>query len=67
MQKEICWVGCFRHDGLVTLAVEAVGSYLQKKRNKAMATAMDALHEVQLDTYVTGPDLCALSRALIPV
>ena len=37
--------------GLVTLAIEAVGSYLQRKRNKAMATAMDVLHEVQLDTY----------------
>ena len=37
--------------GLVTLADEAVGSYLQKKRNKAMATAMDALCEAQLDTY----------------
>ena len=37
--------------GLVTLAIEAIGSYLQRKRNKAMATAMDALHEVQLDTY----------------
>ena len=37
--------------GLVTLAVEAVGGYLQKKRNKAMATAMDALREAQLDTY----------------
>ena len=37
--------------GLVTLAIEAVGSYLQKKRNKAMATAMDTLREAQLDTY----------------
>ena len=37
--------------GLVTLAIEAVGGYLQRKRNKAMATAMDTLHEVQLDTY----------------
>ena len=37
--------------GLVTLAIEAVGSYLQRKRNKAMATAMDTLHEAQLDTY----------------
>ena len=37
--------------GLATLAVEAIGSYLQRKRNKAMATAMDTLHEVQLDTY----------------
>ena len=37
--------------GLVTLAIEAIGGFLQRKRNKAMATAMDALHEVQLDTY----------------
>ena len=37
--------------GLVTLAAEAIGGYLQRKRNKAMATAMDALHEAQLDTY----------------
>ena len=37
--------------GSVTLVIEAVGSYLQRKRNKAMATAMDALHEAQLDTY----------------
>ena len=37
--------------GLVTLAVEAVGGYLQKKRNKAMAIAMYTLQEAQLDTY----------------
>ena len=30
--------------GLVTLAVESVSGYLQNRRNKAMAKAMDALH-----------------------
>ena len=37
--------------GLVTLAVEAVGGYLQKKRNKAMAIAVDALRKAQLESY----------------
>ena len=30
--------------GLVTLAVESVSGYLQNRRNKAMAKAMDTLH-----------------------
>ena len=30
--------------GLVTLAVESISGYLQRKRNKAMARAMDTLH-----------------------
>ena len=37
--------------GLVTLAVEGISGYLQDKRNKAMANAMDALHKAQADTY----------------
>ena len=37
--------------GLVTLAVEGISGYLQDKRNKAMANAMDALHKAQTDTY----------------
>ena len=37
--------------GLVTLAVEGVSGYLQDKRNKAMANAMDALQKAQAETY----------------
>ena len=37
--------------GLVTLAVEGISSYLQSKRNKAMANAMDALHRAQVENY----------------
>ena len=37
--------------GLVTLAVEGISGYLQGKRNKAMANAMDALHKANTDTY----------------
>ena len=39
--------------GLVTLAVEGISGYLQNKRNKAMANAMDALHKAQTDQYNT--------------
>ena len=39
--------------GLVTLAVEGISRYLQNKRNKAMANAMDALHKAQADQYNT--------------
>ena len=37
--------------GLVMLAVEGISSYLQSKRNKAMANAMYALHEAQIDMF----------------
>ena len=37
--------------GLVTLAVEGISSFLQDKRNKAMANAMDALQHAQTETY----------------
>ena len=37
--------------GLVTLAVEGISSYLQNKRNKAMANTMDTLHEAQIDMF----------------
>ena len=37
--------------GLVTLAVEGISGYLQSKRNKAMANAMDALHRAQVENY----------------
>ena len=35
--------------GVVTLAVESIGSFLQHRRNKAMAKAMDALHKSQVN------------------
>ena len=37
--------------GLITLAVEDISGYLQSKRNKAMANAMDALHRAQVENY----------------
>ena len=37
--------------GLVTLAVEGISGYLQRKREKAMAKAMDALHRAQVENY----------------
>ena len=37
--------------GLVTLAVEGISGFLQDKRNKAMARAMDALHKANVETY----------------
>ena len=37
--------------GLVTLVVEGISSFLQSKRNKAMANAMDALQEAQVDIF----------------
>ena len=37
--------------GLVTLAIEGISGYLQRKRNKAMANAMDALHRAQVENY----------------
>ena len=37
--------------GLVTLAVEAISGYLQRKRNKAITNAMDALHRAQVENY----------------
>ena len=37
--------------GLVTLAIEGISSYLQRKRNKAMANAMDALYRTQVENY----------------
>ena len=37
--------------GLVTLAIEGISGYLQSKRNKAMANAMDTLHEAQIDMF----------------
>ena len=37
--------------GLVTLAVEGISSYLQSKRNKAMATALNAMQDSQVETW----------------
>ena len=37
--------------GLVTLAIEGISGYLQSKRNKAMANAMDALQGAQIDMF----------------
>ena len=53
--------------GLVTLAVEAVGGYLQKKRNKAMAIAVDALREAQLDLMISCRGTGMISCFMVPI